>query len=264
MHATAVEGPWQQVTMDLIGPLPRSTNGNTWVLMMQDRFSKWLEMRPLRKATANAVTQALTENIIYRHGCSRTLVLDNWKQLTSQQLRKTLESFRIHHRITPIHAPHCNPVERTNRVVKTMVSQYVGTKPSKVGCTPGRATIHIQYGHTGINREAYEVVKINLARAFQCQEKHYNLRRRDWKPKIGEEVWKKEYPLSNKTKAFNAKLAPRYVGPLEVKKIISPVIVHLKNKQGKWYKNIHIQDLKPTNNNNNGGKDEETEQGKGV
>ncbi|KAL6418356.1 hypothetical protein ACFW04_012191 [Cataglyphis niger] len=31
--------------------------------------------------------------------------------------------------------------------------------------------------------EAYEIVRIQLARAFQRQEKYYNLRRRQWKPK---------------------------------------------------------------------------------
>lgn len=36
MHATAVNRPWQQVTMDLVGPLPRSNRGYTWLLNMQD------------------------------------------------------------------------------------------------------------------------------------------------------------------------------------------------------------------------------------
>lgn len=62
--------------------------------------------------------------------------------------------------------------------------------------------------------EAYELVRVNLARAFQRQEKYYNLRRRDWKPQAGEWVWKRDYPLSNHAMSFNAKLAPKYVGPL--------------------------------------------------
>jgi len=88
-------------------------------------------------------------------------------------------------------------------------------------------------------------VRTNLARAFDRQEKYYNLRRRAWKPTIGEKVWKRLHPLSSKKDAYNAKLAPKYAGPLEVRKIISPVIVDLRDARGKWHRHIHVQDLKP-------------------
>ncbi|XP_070161377.1 uncharacterized protein [Polyergus mexicanus] len=93
-------------------------------------------------------------------------------------------------------------------------------------------------------QEAYELVRICLAQAFQRQERHYNLRRRDWRPKIGELVWKRNHTLSDKAKAFNAKLAPKFVGPLEVRKIISPVIVDLRDQRGRWHRHVHIQDIK--------------------
>jgi len=78
--------------------------------------------------------------------------------------------------------------------------------------------------------EAYELVRINLAQAFR-QQKYYNLRRRNWKPRV--EDWKRQHSLSKKIDAFNAKLAPKYSGPYEVKNIVSPVIVDLKSKRGK-------------------------------
>ncbi|XP_011687092.1 PREDICTED: uncharacterized protein LOC105449534 [Wasmannia auropunctata] len=92
---------------------------------------------------------------------------------------------------------------------------------------------------------AYDVVRTNLARAFDRQQKHYNLRRRAWRPTPGEWVWKRLHSLSNKKDAFNAKLTPKYAGPLEIKKILSPVVVDLRDKQRKWYRHVHVQDLKP-------------------
>jgi len=77
--------------------------------------------------------------------------------------------------------------------------------------------------------EAFEVVRITQARAFYKQQTYYNLCRRDWKPRIGEFLWKRDYPLSNKAAGFNAKLAPRFVGPLEVRRIISPVMAAFGN-----------------------------------
>ena len=34
IHATTVNQPWEMVSVDLIGPKPRSYRGNTWVLVM--------------------------------------------------------------------------------------------------------------------------------------------------------------------------------------------------------------------------------------
>jgi len=36
--------------------------------------------------------------------------------------------------------------------------------------------------------ETFEIVRVNLARAFQKQERAYNLRRRDWRPRLGDMV----------------------------------------------------------------------------
>jgi len=110
------------VTLDLIGPLPRFTNGHVWLLVMQDRFSKWIELKPLRRATAPAVTRAIAEEIIHRHGCPDQIISDNGTQLKSAQLAELLREFHIEHRTTQVRAPHCNLVERTNRTFKTMVS----------------------------------------------------------------------------------------------------------------------------------------------
>jgi len=96
--------------------------------------------------------------------------------------------------------------------------------------------------------EVCELARIHLARAFQRQKRHYNLRRRDWCPRLGDKVWKRERPLSKRDEAFNAKLAPRFAGPMEVRRIISPVIVDLRDGRGKWYRHIHVQDLKPAPN----------------
>lgn len=125
LHATPISHPWQQVTIDLIGPLPRSKKGYMWILNMQDRFSKWVEIRPLRRATTPAIIQTIIEAIILRHGCPIELLSDNGTQLKSNKFTRVLQGLGIRHIFTPPYTPQCNPVERTNRTVKTMISQYV-------------------------------------------------------------------------------------------------------------------------------------------
>jgi len=56
-------------------------------------------------------------------------------------------------------------------------------------------------------------------------------------------VWKHIHTLSSKKDAANAKLALKYIVPL-TEKIILPVIVNSRDPRGKWYRHVHIQDLK--------------------
>ena len=77
MHATHVDQPWQMISTDLIGPLPRSTAGHTWPLVIQDRFTKWIELHPPKKAIGKAVTEAVRTQICLRHGCPDVIVTDN-------------------------------------------------------------------------------------------------------------------------------------------------------------------------------------------
>lgn len=295
LHATNVQRPWEQVMVDLVGPLPRSRQGHTWLFVMQDRFTKWIELTPLRHATAKNTTRAVTEKIVLRHGRPDSLVSDNGTQFTSAIFTDRLAELGIQHRTTPVYAPHCNPVERTNRTVKTMIGQFVERDHRNwdeqlpalqfafntavheaTGYTPaflnhGRelAAPHPDDTPPATERQpheihqqlkdAYEVVRINMARAFQRQEKYYNLRRREWRPQIGDWVWKRDHALSNRANHFNAKLAPRFVGPLEVRQIISPVIVNLRSQRGKWYRHIHVQDLKSANKTPELNKNNETD-----
>jgi len=71
------------------------------------------------------------------------------------------------------------------------------------------------------------------------------------------------YQIRGGGDAFNAKLAPKFIGPLEVRKVPSPVIVDLRDEKGKWYRHVHVRDLKPTapEYNNKEGHTEDNEAG---
>lgn len=47
MQPTHVTMPWETVSTDLVGPLPRSSKGNCYMVVFQDGFSKWVQCRPL-------------------------------------------------------------------------------------------------------------------------------------------------------------------------------------------------------------------------
>ena len=86
-------------------------------------FPKWVELRPLRKATSQAVATAIMNQICLRHGCPRTKVSDNGRQFIGKEDARLCTELHIQQRLTPTYTPQCNPVEQANRVIKTMIAQ---------------------------------------------------------------------------------------------------------------------------------------------
>ena len=124
MQATDVQNPWNTVAINLVDPLPRSKYGHTWLLVMQDLFTKWVEVKPLRKASARAVVTAFNDLIVIRFGCPRE-ASDNERQFISHEFTDLLKEYGVTHRRIPVYTPQCNPVEHANRVIKKMIAQFV-------------------------------------------------------------------------------------------------------------------------------------------
>jgi hypothetical protein len=54
----------ERVHLDLLGPLPTTKNKNSYVLMMVDQFTKWVEYIPLPSQTAEATAQAAVDQFL--------------------------------------------------------------------------------------------------------------------------------------------------------------------------------------------------------
>lgn len=71
---------------------------------------------------AIAVTRAAEEHVILQQGCPKRVITDNGRQFESRKFHNLMSRTRIR---TPKNAtvfPQCNPVERANRILKTMIA----------------------------------------------------------------------------------------------------------------------------------------------
>lgn len=286
MLVTIPEEPWATVCTDFVGPLPRTKHGNSMLLVFFDRFSKWIELVPLRKATAESVVKSFRERILARFGTPKVLITDNGSQFSSRILQKYLQEIGVRQQFTAPYCPQENPTERANRTIKTMIAQItknqhnrwdehlpeitlaVNTSTSEstgyspaylVQCreprlpgalydemVPGTGSANHDPGSRAQElQEVFKIVRHQLGRAAEDQRRHYNLRRRPWKPKAGDLVWVRQHPLSKAVDNFAAKLAPKFGGPYEVLDFTSPVIVRIKDLKKDELKVAHLSELKP-------------------
>lgn len=109
--------PFRIVTGDLIGPLPRSTGGHTFIAVFVDICTKWTVAVPLRRATGKTVAEVLLNEVIIPHGVPEIVLVDQGSQYTSNDFRKFCEDMHIGLHYTPKYFPAANATERYNAVI---------------------------------------------------------------------------------------------------------------------------------------------------
>ena len=71
------------IHLDLIGPLPVTADGSTYLLTIFDRTTRWLEVVPLPSMEATMCAEALISMWISRYGMPSNITTDRGRQFTS-------------------------------------------------------------------------------------------------------------------------------------------------------------------------------------
>lgn len=116
--------PWQIIAMDYIGPLPKSKSGNIHLLVIQDLFSKWCQLHPVRRIEAGNLCKILREGWFLRNSIPEIVLTDNASTFLSKEFKALLEQHGIRHWTTSRHHSQGNPVERLNRSINAAVRTY--------------------------------------------------------------------------------------------------------------------------------------------
>ncbi|KAJ8970452.1 hypothetical protein NQ314_001224 [Rhamnusium bicolor] len=93
-------------------------------------------------------------------------------------------------------------------------------------------------------QDVFKDVRDRLKAAYERSRKYYNLRHRDERFQLRQKVWRRNYVISDASKNFTAKLAPKFTGPLTVIDILSPWSYRLADHTGKDCGVWHARDLK--------------------
>lgn len=124
MSSTVPIGVFEKVYIDFCGPLLPSSSGNRYVLVLIDAFSKWLEVIPCRRATAEVTCKKLIE-VWCSYGPPKILVSDNATVFRSNTFQRMTLAWGIKHVTTSPYQPSSNMVERSMRDLKSSLSIMV-------------------------------------------------------------------------------------------------------------------------------------------
>ena len=120
--------PFDEIALDLIGPLPRSKHGNRFALTAICMASRWPEVYPLRDTKAESIVEGLIE-FITRNGIPSKILTDKGSQFTSEVMAQTCQRLGITHITTVPYRPQGNGIlERFHGTLKPLLAKAKSTK----------------------------------------------------------------------------------------------------------------------------------------
>jgi len=116
-YVTSTYNPMESLNVDTIGPLPPDENDNTYILVVIDRFSRWIELYATKDATAKSAATNLVSHF-GRYGMASELRSDGGSQFVNEIIQQVLLLIGTQHQITMAYSKQENSiVERSNKEV---------------------------------------------------------------------------------------------------------------------------------------------------
>ncbi|CAC5416679.1 unnamed protein product [Mytilus coruscus] len=121
-----VGAPLERITVDILGPLPRTYKGNRYLMVVGDYFSKWADAIPIRDQEATAVANKLVERVITILGVPMEIHSDQGSNFESNVFREMCKLLGLHKsRTTGLRPQRDGMVERLNSTIENMLVSFV-------------------------------------------------------------------------------------------------------------------------------------------
>ena len=94
LHPIAVGGPFHRVAVDVL-QLPKTVNGNQYVIVFMDYLTKWPEAFAAADQTAETIARLFVEQIICRHGIPQELLSDRGQNFLSNLIQEICKVLQV-------------------------------------------------------------------------------------------------------------------------------------------------------------------------
>lgn len=114
-----------KLAMDIVGPLPKTKNGNEYILTMQDQLSKYCLGVPLPNALASTIADAFVKRYIRIFGAPRIVLTDQGRNFLSSPMKRIAKRIKIKQvKTTAFHPQSNGSLERSHHALGEFLKQY--------------------------------------------------------------------------------------------------------------------------------------------
>ena len=141
--------PMDRIAIDYVGPLPVTTNGNRYILVLQDYFTKWAEAYAVPNTSAAICANTILNEFVARFGTPLHIHSDQGSSFESDLFQEFCKLLHVKKtRTSPRHPSGNGMVERLNSTLIRMIKSYLhGIEHNwdqNLGCVLGayRSSVH--------------------------------------------------------------------------------------------------------------------------
>ncbi|CAN6562573.1 unnamed protein product [Malus baccata var. baccata] len=111
---------------DFMGHFP-SSFGFTYILLVVDYVSKWVEVKATRTNDSKVMADFVKTNIFSRFGMPRVLISDGGSHFCNHTIEALLKKYHVTHKVSTLYHPQTNgQAEVSNREIKQILEKTVG------------------------------------------------------------------------------------------------------------------------------------------
>ena len=141
---------FDKIALDIVGPLPTTREGNTYILTMQDLLTKYFVGVPLKQSTSIKVADAFIKKFICQFGAPRAILTDQGTNFTGK--------------FTAFHPQTNGSLERSHLVLTEYLKMFIGKYSDWDEWTDLAAFSYNTSVHEGTGYTPHELVFGKIAR----------------------------------------------------------------------------------------------------
>ncbi|KAJ8375574.1 hypothetical protein SKAU_G00061540 [Synaphobranchus kaupii] len=120
-----IDIPFKRIGMDIVGPLPKSSRGHRYILVILDYATRYPEAIPLRTATGKTVAKELFM-LCSRVGIPEDILTDQGSCFMSNVMKALCQLMKVKQVRTSVYHPQTDGlVERFNKTLKQMMRKLI-------------------------------------------------------------------------------------------------------------------------------------------
>ncbi|GJU18261.1 putative reverse transcriptase domain-containing protein [Tanacetum coccineum] len=248
------EWKWDNITMDFVTKLPKSSQGYDTIWVIVDRLTKSAIFTPMRETDPlDKLARMYLKEVVTRHGIPVSIICDRDPRFASNFWRSLQNALGTNLDMSTAYHPQTDgQSERTIQTLKDMLRACaIDFGKGWVNHLPLVEFSYNNSYHASIKAAPFEALYGRKCRSPVCWtevgESYADLKRKPMEFQVGDKVMLKVSPWKGVIRfGKRGKLNPRYVGPFKVLEKVGEVAykLELPEELSRVHNTFHVSNLK--------------------